>query len=251
MNPRTKMLLIVGGALLVLVLLLRRGTEDRSAPVAERKPEKKVRQAESPKARPRGQMAARPAVVDTPPEVRNTSAGLRTVAYAEGPGGKPMIKLRVATKGVCHPGDFEALEYTVGKGGNVLLTLEPISKTKKVKAKPVTKSLALSQIQKGVMVDLPVDRERGGVYGVFICTDDDGKGRCQDKQPADFNRILAKIGGTAAKNAIYYFQFMALRPESSLVYSGTASGVGSASERLADQGFTEKELEEGVGRRKG
>ncbi len=243
MDSRTKTLAIAGAVLLAIFLMMRKGSKEERVAQNDTPKEVKSSKKEVP-ARQKARLAAKSVPKNLPLEVRNTSAGLRTVAYAEGKNGNPVLKFRIAAKGVCHPGDFEALQNTLGKNGSVTFTLEPISKTKKVRAKVARKDVTLAQISKGTIFEMPVDKKRGGVYGFFLCTDSASKGSCIGKRPADFNMILAKRGGRAAQDAIYYFQFIALKPDSSLFFSGTAEAVDNTRDNLSDQGFSESELDQ-------
>ncbi len=165
---------------------------------------------------------------------RLANAGLSEIAPEIDSQGGTNFAVRVKTKATCHPGDFEAMSNVFGANGSLLLSLEPMDKNPegKNRATPITRTIALKEIEEGIKLSLPIDMKKTGVYGIYLCGDASGTRSCGGKAAADFNRILNFKRLETQKDSVFFYQFSVLGNDSATAYTGTAEGVATAREAL-------------------
>ncbi len=181
---------------------------------------------------------------NTSREQRDSKAGFRDIGYTVDDQGRNRLKVTVKTMSVCYPADYEAMAAAVGKGGQLLLSLEPFGEAARSGAQPATKLLALRDIYNELTVDLPVANEKGSLFGLFLCSDAAKAGRCAGKKPANFNAIIGGSNDPAKRDAMFYFQFAVLKPKSAMVYGGSDRSLPGAREDLVDQSLGGSALDE-------
>jgi len=175
------------------------------------------------------------------PEIAMSRVGVKTVPYGENEQGKGRLRIFIKAKPGCHPGDFEAMEFAMGKGGRVLLSVESL----KSGGKGFRRALSLAEIDQGVTVSVDTDKiDSSKAVGLFLCSDGAGNNSCVGKKAADFNSIFSGGDNVATKNAIFYFQIAFFGANGSLVYSGNPRGVPAAREQLMAANIGGKELAE-------
>jgi hypothetical protein len=185
---------------------------------------------------------ARPPIEDTSKDLERqkrvakfqaiSNSGLKEAGVVVDAEGKTHFALKIKTRGVCHPGDYEAMMNVFGPNGRVLLSLEPMDPGANPKMKPVSASLSLDDIVRERRVDLPINLRATGVYGIYICGDRAQTRSCGQKKPADFNAILNHQNLAQYQNSVFYYQFSVIGLDYATIYSGTPRGVANASEQV-------------------
>ncbi len=174
----------------------------------------------------------------------NLQSGFKSVENVVSDDGKTQLKITVQTMPVCHPGDFEAMGLLVGSDGEVLLSVEPFNGKGQSGRPTGTRKIALKDVAKGITFDVPVDGKSDAIYGIYLCADRSRSGSCGDKKPANFNAILNRLPSSRAEDPIFYFQFAAIKPAETMVYSGLNRGLPAAKETLGKQNVNGGDLDD-------
>jgi hypothetical protein len=184
------------------------------------------------------QMAAKETVPKTNLKSKTSSnvraeqqAGLKSAGYVIGEMGQKSLRLELKLQPVCHKGDLEAMAALVGVDGEVLVSIEQVAGGKNGNSKAVTRLISLGEIRKGATVDLQVEDDQRGIYGIFICSDQSGTKSCSGKEPADFDALLAN-GGRSKTDSVFYFQIAALKSTSAVVFAGDITALQRAKTAL-------------------
>jgi hypothetical protein len=198
-----------------------------AAPSLAAKPAKSVKTEALPKSTPQ----TAPVQSDPYGEIRD--AGLDQIAPEVDEKGNTSFAVRIVPKHVCYPADVEAMRIVVGSTGSLLLSLEPMAENQN--RAPISRTISLKDITQGTKLNLPVNLNDTGVYGIYICTDAAGKRSCGGKPAADFNKILNHKQLDLASNAVFYYQFSVLGLDYATLYSGSPETIGNVREELKER----------------
>ena len=242
MSLRAKTILITGILLLAFFILLRRHSKKDFKNTDEVKNPKETSDvstqkfsSEPTKPKPKSTSPNSSSQSSKKPPSNVADAGLIKLRYMESESGEKFIKVRVEKHPVCHPGDLEAMIKAVGKNGNMLVSLEPLGG----EGNRIQKTVTMADIERGITFDLPVKPAKSAVYGIFLCEDSASSKACLGKPAANFNSIIGNPNaGDDAKNVVYYFQSTFLQPDSHLLYTGDAPGIGSVRDYIQANGGT-------------